>query len=64
MLPSIIDRYPGSARTLTPLQLTNDALKKRVQALASGLVRTVGLTPEKSTGLILLDDSFGMPLLI
>lgn len=30
-----------------------------MQALASGLIRNVGLVPEKSTGLILTDDGFG-----
>ncbi|KAF8320094.1 acetyl-CoA synthetase-like protein [Clavulina sp. PMI_390] len=45
-------------RSLWGTKITNTVLKKRIQSLANGLIRSVGLVPEKSTGIILLDDSF------
>ena len=40
-------------------QITNENLKRRVEALGTGLVRNAGLVPEKSSVLLLLNDSFG-----
>jgi hypothetical protein len=42
------------------VQTTNEKLRIRIKALGNGLIKTVGLTPAKSSALILLDDSFGM----
>ncbi|KAF8334058.1 acetyl-CoA synthetase-like protein [Cantharellus anzutake] len=39
-------------------KITNEKLRLRIQALGNGLVRTVGLAPNKSSAIILLDDSF------
>jgi hypothetical protein len=40
-------------------QITNENLKRRVEALGTGLVRNAGLVPEKSSVLLLLNDSLG-----
>lgn len=55
-------KHNASKHSLTPPyhQISNQDLKKRYLNLAKGLVKSVGLIPEKSVGVMLLDDSFGM----
>ncbi|KAF9514878.1 hypothetical protein BS47DRAFT_1392137 [Hydnum rufescens UP504] len=45
-------------RTLWSTHTTNEKLRIRIKALGNGLIKTVGLTPAKSSALLLLDDSF------
>lgn len=46
---------------LTPLfhQITNPQLRERVANLGAGLTRAVGLVPQESNVLLLLNDSVG-----